>query len=72
MFLFPTRAGIIGSRALPVWLGWVGVVLGLAGLVLGAPAAAVWVLLASIVVLVRAGKAPIGTSTAPATSPPAR
>ncbi len=65
VFLLATGVGIIRSRALPVWLGWAGVVLAVVGLPIGAPAVALWLLIASIVVLVRAGRTPAAASPAP-------
>jgi len=59
VFLLATSVAIVRSRALPPWLGWVGVVLGVVGTVIGAPAAALWVLIVSIVILVRARQVPV-------------
>jgi hypothetical protein len=62
VFLAATGFALIRSATLPRWLGWVGVVLAVASLVLpgiGAPAAGVWILIASIVMLVLAGRQPV-------------
>jgi hypothetical protein len=57
--IFLTATGIvcIVSRALPRWLGWIAIVLAVVSLVIpffGPPAAGLWVLIASIVILVKA------------------
>jgi len=56
VFLVATGIAVIRNGPLPTWLGWAGVVLGVAGAVLGAPAAALWIVISSIVILVRAGR----------------
>jgi uncharacterized protein DUF4386 len=63
MFLIATGVAVIRNGPLPTWLGWVGVMFGVLGVVGGAPAAGLWILLASITILVRANQ---GT---PATTP---
>jgi len=59
LFLLATGIALIRSGALPRWLGWVGVVFGVLTLVLrlGPIGAGLWVLLASIVILLRANQA---------------
>jgi hypothetical protein len=56
MFLIATGVAVIRNGPLPSWLGWAGVVFGVLGVVVGAPAAGLWILLASIVIVVRAGQ----------------
>lgn len=54
-FLLATGIAVTRSGPLPSWLGWVGVVLGVAVLALpfaSGPGAGIWVLIASIVLLV--------------------
>jgi uncharacterized membrane protein YciS (DUF1049 family) len=58
VFLVANGIAIIRNGPLPTWLGWVGVVLGVLAGAFGAPAAALWILIASIVILVRANHAP--------------
>jgi hypothetical protein len=55
IFLVGTGVSLIRSATLPRWLGWLGILLALASLVLpglGPPAAGLWVLITSIVILV--------------------
>jgi hypothetical protein len=64
-FLLATGIAVTRSEPLPSWLGWVAVVLGVAELALpslSGPGAGIWVLIASIVLLVTRGPA---ASTAP-------
>jgi hypothetical protein len=56
ILLLASGIAIIRHGPLPVWVGWVGVVLGVIGTVIGAPAAALWLLIACIVILVRSGQ----------------
>lgn len=56
VFLVASGIAVIRNGPLPTWLGWAGVVLGVAGGLFGAPAAALWIVIASIVILVRAGR----------------
>ncbi len=60
VFLFATGLGIVRARmALPVWLGWLAVVAGVAALVvpwIGIIEIGVWIVLASIAILVRANR----------------
>jgi hypothetical protein len=67
VFLIATSLAVIQSRApLPVWLAWIGIVVGVAALVLSwiaLLAVGVWILLACIVILVRAN-AGVTSSTA--------
>jgi hypothetical protein len=61
VFLAATGIALIRTATLPRWLGWVGVVLAAASLVIpgiGAPAAGLWILIASIVMLVLARQQP--------------
>ena len=55
VFLLATGIAIIRSGVLPRWLGWVGVVLGVLAVAVpfGPAEAGLWVLVASIVILVR-------------------
>ncbi len=55
LLLVGTGVATIRRGPLPAWLGWVGVVLGVLGAVAGPPAAGLWILIASIVILARAG-----------------
>ena len=55
VLLVATGVAIVRRGPLPTWLGWVGVVLGVLGAVLGPVAAGLWILIASIVSLTRAG-----------------
>lgn len=60
LFLAATGVAIIVNRSLPVWLGWAGVVLAIVALVVGffgLLGIALWILVASIVILVRANSA---------------
>jgi hypothetical protein len=57
VFLVANGIAIIRNGPLPTWVGWAGVVLGILGALAGAPAAALWILIVSIVILVRAGQA---------------
>jgi hypothetical protein len=69
VFLTATGIVCIKSRVLPRWLGWVGVVLAFVSLVLpffGPPAAGLWVLMASIVILARERRGAPAVSTATA------
>jgi hypothetical protein len=57
IFLTATGVVCILNRVLPRWLGWIAVVLAVVSLALpflGPPAAGLWVLIASIVILLRA------------------
>ncbi|HTR70080.1 MAG TPA: hypothetical protein VMH41_07610 [Mycobacteriales bacterium] len=54
-FLFATGIAVMRSSALPNWLGWLAIVLGVASFALpfaSPPGAGIWVLVASIVLLV--------------------
>jgi len=68
LFLVGTGIALIRSATLPRWLGWVAVVLAVVALALpglGGPAAGLWILIASIAMLVLAGRttrAPIDTA----------
>ena len=56
IFLIATAIVCIRSAVLPRWLGWVGIVLAVLGLAVpffAPPAAGLWVLIASIVIVVR-------------------
>jgi hypothetical protein len=57
VFLVANGIAVIRNGPLPTWLGWIGVVLGVLGALVGAPAVALWILIASIVIVVRAGQA---------------
>lgn len=67
LFLVVTGIVIVRGRALPPWLGWVAIVLGVVSVtgVVGPAGVALWVLLASITVLVvgRQSPAPAGAPT---------
>jgi hypothetical protein len=68
IFLVATGAALIRSAVLPRWLGWVGIVLAVASLVLpqvAPPAAGIWILVASIVVLIRDARSVSVTAPAP-------
>jgi len=68
VFLVGTGIALIRSATLPRWLGWVGVVLAAIAIAispLGGAAAGLWVLIASVTLLVLAGKttpAPVDTA----------
>jgi hypothetical protein len=70
VFLLGVGIAIIRHGPLPTWLGWLAAVLGVIGAVVGAPAIGVWLIVASIVMLARAGNAapPISVSGAPTAS----
>lgn len=57
VFLVANGIAVIRNGPLPTWLGWVGVALGVLAALVGASAAALWILIVSIVILVRAGRA---------------
>jgi hypothetical protein len=57
VFLIANGIATIRNGPLPTWVGWVAVVLGVLGAVVGAPAVALWLLIASIVILNRSGRA---------------
>jgi hypothetical protein len=74
VFMAAAAATILTTRALPVWLGWLALVIALgllvvpigwAFLLFGVP---LWVLLASVMLFVRASRMPAGVT---ATPPPA-
>jgi len=59
LFLVGTGIALIRSATLPRWLGWVAIVLAVPALAfpgLGGPAAGLWILIASIAMLVLAGR----------------
>ena len=62
VFLVASSIAIIkGEGRLPNWVGWLGIVLGIASVLvigLGVPALGLWLLVACIVMLVRAGSRP--------------
>ena len=65
LFLLATGLVVIRSAALPVWLGWLAVVLGVASLViffLGFVGIGLWVLIVSVVILLhsRSSVSPAG------------
>lgn len=68
LFLVGTGIALIRSATLPRWLGWVAIVLAVGALALpgvGGPAAGLWILIASITMLVLAGRttpAPVDTA----------
>jgi hypothetical protein len=65
IFLGATGLAIIRYRALPVWLGWAGVVLAVVALVIGffgLVGIALWIIAASIVLLVRTNAAEPATA----------
>ena len=66
VFLLATGIALIRSGVLGRWLGWIGVVLGVIGLVLpffGPIPAGLWVIIASIVILVRASGGALSQGT---------
>ncbi len=62
MFFLATGFALLGARALlPVWVAWLTIVFGVISVVIGEyvslPLMGIWVLIASITLIVRAGKA---------------
>jgi len=56
VFLVANGIATIRNGPLPRWQGWVAVVLGVIAIAAGAPAAALWILITSITILLRAGR----------------
>jgi hypothetical protein len=56
LFILATGLSIVLHRSLPVWLGWLGLVIGVVGLTpvgfLAFPATGVWILIASVLLLI--------------------
>jgi hypothetical protein len=70
VFLIANGLAIVRSRVLPQWLGWAGIPIGLIGLtplgIIGFLGSAAWILVASVLMLVRDLRTPSGTAPAPA------
>jgi hypothetical protein len=56
VLLVATGVALIRNGPLPGWLGWIAIVLAILAVFVGAPAVGLWLLIASIVILVRASR----------------
>jgi hypothetical protein len=74
VLLIASGLSIVLYRALPVWLGWIGILIGILGFTpigfVGFMGGALWVLVTSILLTVKARSAAAPPPAAPGTAPP--